>query len=146
MVVGRSRVSMSRIAIAAVAATVADMLYGFVVYGLLLGSSFDQYPGVYRGSADTSHMGDLVLGVALIMFAASFIYTKGYEGRGAVAEGIRFGSVLGTMMVGMNVVYFAILNIGRRIALMSAAAAFVEFVVIGLVIAFVANPAPMKRV
>jgi hypothetical protein len=134
-----------RLAMTAVVAMVADMIYGFLVFGMLLASSFDQYPGVYRGSADTSHLGYLALGVLIIMFPAVFIYAKGYEGKGAVAEGLAFGCVMGTIMVGMNVVYFAILNIGRSLALKAAAASFVEYLVVGLVIGLVANlPAPAK--
>jgi len=133
-----------RIALAGVVATVADMVYGYLVYGLWLGPSFDQFPGVFRGSNDMSHMGYLVLGVFLVMLPAAFIYTKGYEGKGAVAEGLPFGSVMGTLMVGVNVINYAILNIGRKLTVVMGAAAFVEFVLIGLVIALVASPASAK--
>jgi hypothetical protein len=135
-----------RLALTVVVATVADMIYGFLVYGLLLGASFDQYPAVFRPSSDMSHVGYLVLAVLFIMLAAAFIYTKGYEGRGAVPEGLRFGCVVGTLMVGVAIVNFAILNIGRRLTLLMAAAGFVEWLIMGVVIALVANPAaPVRR-
>jgi hypothetical protein len=137
---------MGRVALAAVVATVADMVYGFVVYGTLLGSSFDQYPGVFRGSADTSHLGYLVLGVVIVMFALAFIFVRGYEGRGPLLEGARFGCVIGTLMVGVNIINFAILNIGRQLTLKMCGAALVEFVLVGIVIALVANPAARKAV
>jgi hypothetical protein len=38
----------SRVAVAAVAASVADMVYGYVVYGQILGGEFALYPAVYR--------------------------------------------------------------------------------------------------
>src|SRR5262245_39824141 len=80
-----------RLALTAVAATVVDMIYGFVVYALLLGSSFNAFPGVYRPADDTSHMGYLALGVFIIMIAATFIFLRGYEGGSAAVEGARFG-------------------------------------------------------
>lgn len=131
-----------RLAITAVVATVVDMIYGFVVYAMLLGSAFDAYPGVFRPSNDTSHMGYLVLGVLIVMICASFIFIRGYEGRGALAEGVRFGCVIGTLMVGVTIVNYAILNIGRGLTLRMAVAGFVEWLLIGAVIGLVAKPRP----
>ena len=40
--------SVARIALAAVVATVVDAVYGFVVYGNVMTSEFGRYPNVYR--------------------------------------------------------------------------------------------------
>ena len=133
----------SRLVAAAVAATVADMIYGFVVYGLLLAGQFGRYPGVYRPAEDMSYMPVLVAGAFVATLAATFIYSKGYEGRSGVEEGLRFGAVLGLFAVGyVAMVNYAVLNIGRRLALSLAAAGFVEWLVVGLVIGLVYKPAP----
>ena len=137
---------MGRVALTAVVATVVDMVYGFLVYGMLLGPTFDQYPGVFRGSSDTSHIPYLAAGVFLVMFAAAYAYPKGYEGGSAVREGLCFGAVVATLMVGMNVINYAVLNVGRRLTLMMSAAAIAEFLLIGLVIALVSNPARPAKV
>ena len=134
--------NVGRLALAAVVATVVDMAYGFVVYGLLLASQFAQYPGVYRPADDTSHMPYLALGILIAMAAACVIYAKGYEGRSGLEEGLRFGVVLGVFIVGYTaIVNYAVLNIGRRLALSMAAAGFVEWIVVGVVIGLVYKPA-----
>jgi hypothetical protein len=129
-----------RLALAAVVATVADMVYGFVVYAQLLGTSFNAFPGVFRPADDTSYMGYLALGVLIVMFCASFIYARGYEGGAPISEGVRFGCVLGTFMVGVALINYAILNVGRMLTLKMAVAGFVEWLIMGTVIALVARP------
>ena len=141
-----------RLVAAAVAGTVADMAYGFVVYGMLLADQFGHYPGVYRPADDMSHMPILICGAFVAAVAATFIYSKGYEGRSGVEEGLRFGAVIGLFGVGYAaMVNYAVLNIGRRLAVSMAAAGFVEWLVVGLVIGLVYKPvykpaaAPSRR-
>ena len=137
----------SRLAAAVVAGTIADMAYGFVVYGMLLAGQFGRYPGVYRPAADMSYMPVLVAGALVAVLAATFIYSKGYEGGSGVEEGLRFGALIGLFSVGyVAMVNYAVLNIGRRLALGLAAAGFVEWLVVGLVIGLVYKPAtPASR-
>ena len=40
----------ARLALAAVAATIFDAVYGFLVYGMLLVPDFSRYPAVYRSN------------------------------------------------------------------------------------------------
>jgi hypothetical protein len=132
-----------RVASAAVAATVADIVYGFLVYGTLLAGEFAKFPAVYR-AADVG-MGYLPLmfaGLFVAMLVAAIIYAKGYDGGSGVAEGARFGVLLGvfvaTVFAGVN---YATLNIGRRHSLMMAVAGFVEWILVGIVIGLVYKPA-----
>lgn len=137
-----------RLAIAAVAAAVADMAYGFVAYGVLLANQFAAYPGVYRPAADTSYMGYLFGGILLAMFPAAYIYAKGYEGRGGLTEGLRFGCVMGTLMLGYGaLVNYSVLNIGFGLGAGMAAVVFVEWLLVGVVIGLVYKPAavPARR-
>ena len=133
----------TRLALAAVAATVWDACYGFLVYGMLIAPEFARYPAVYR----SNEVGQMYLplmfgGLFIAIVAAAIVYAKGYEGGSRVAEGSRFGLLLGVFVVfafaGVN---YAVLNIGRRLAVMVAAAGFVEWLVIGLVIGLVYKPA-----
>jgi hypothetical protein len=133
----------ARLALAAVAATVFDAIYGFVVYGMLLAPEFARYPGVYRSNEAGQAFLPLMFGGLLIaILAAAIIYAKGYEGGSGVAEGARFGLLLGVFVVfafaGVN---YAVLNIGRRLAVMTAAAGLVEWLVIGTIIGLVYKPA-----
>ena len=139
--------NVSRLALAAVAATVFDVVYGFLVYGTLLASAFNRHAAVYR-SAETGpgYLPLMFAGVLVASFAAAMIYAKGYEGGSGAAEGVRFGLLLGVFVVaafaGVN---YAVLNIGRHLALMAAAAGFVEWTAIGTIIGLVYRPLPGSR-
>jgi hypothetical protein len=131
-----------RLVAAAAVGTVTDMIYGFVVYGQLLAGQFGQHPGVYRPAADMSYMPVLVAGSFVACLAAAMIYSKGYEGRSGAEEGLRFGALIGLFGVGYAaLVNYAVLNIGRTLALSMAAAGFVEWLVVGVVIGLVYKPA-----
>ena len=127
---------------AAVAATVADFIYGFVVYGTLLTSSFARYPGVYRAGAEQmAFMPYGAAGIFLAMVAATMIYAKGYEGGSGVAEGARFGVLIALFAIGYaTIVNFATINLGRRHTLLMAAAALGEWVLAGIIIGLVYKP------
>ncbi len=132
-----------RLAAAAVAATVVDAIYGYLVYGLLLASDFAKFPGVYRPA-------DVGMAYLPLMFAFLFVallvvalmFAKGYEGGRGVAEGVRFGALLGIFVaMAFNGVNYATLNIGRMHSLRMAIAGFVEWTLIGVVIGVVYKPA-----
>jgi hypothetical protein len=140
--------NVGRLALAAVVAFVVDMAYGFIVYGNLLASQFARVPDVFRGPSETAYVPYLALGILIAMFPAVYIYAKGYEGRSGVDEGLRFGAVIGTFVVGNSVVVnYAVLNVGRRLTLSMAVAALVEWLIIGVVIGLVYKPAavPSRR-
>ena len=136
-----------RLALAAVAATVFDVVYGFLVYGTWLSSEFLRHAAVYR-SAETGpgYLPLMFGGVLIASFAAAAIYAKGYEGGSGVAEGARIGLLLGVFVVSAFAgVDYAVLNIGRKLALMTAAAGFVEWLAIGTIIGLVYKPMPGSR-
>jgi hypothetical protein len=131
-----------RLVAAAVAGFVVDALYGFLVYGMLLGSQFAAYPAVYRPADDTSHMPVLFAGIFIGVLTAAYLYAKGYEGGSGASEGARFGAALGVFVGGYStLVNWAVLKIGRPLAMSMALAAFVEWVIIGVVIGLVYKPA-----
>jgi hypothetical protein len=108
-----------RIVIAAIAATVVDAVYGFVVWGQVLGAEFARYPEIYRTGADqTGYLPLMFVGIVVGMFFAAWIYAKGYEGGSGLLEGVRFGAVMGLLigayMAGVN---YGIIRIGKRMAL-----------------------------
>src|SRR5207249_7035182 len=107
-----------RLAAAAVAAAVVDMVYGFVVYGMLLQGQFNQYRGIYRPPEDMSYMAYLMLGILIGTFTATYIYAKGYEGGAGALEGARFGACIGVFVGAyIGLVNYAVMNLGRRITL-----------------------------
>jgi|SRR6516225_4335156 hypothetical protein len=133
-----------RLAIAAVVATVFDAMYGYLVYGVLFAPEFARYPGVYRSAeAGQAYLPLMFGGLLIAIVAAAIVYAKGYEGGTGVAEGMRFGVLLGLFVVfTFPSVNYATLNIGRKLAAMTAAAGFVEWLFIGTIIGLVYKTAP----
>jgi hypothetical protein len=131
-----------RLALAAVAATVVDGVYGFLVYGNIISGEFARYPAIYRSSeVQTGYLPMMFVGILFAMLVASYLYAKGYEGGNGLQEGMRFGVLVGLVMVGYVAgVNYAIMNIGKRMALYYALAGLVEWVVVGMTIGFVYRP------
>ena len=131
-----------RIAVAAVAATVVDAVYGFLVYGTLLSSQFARFPGVYRSNdVGPAYLPLMFAGILIAMVAVATIYARGYEGGAGAAEGVRFGVLFGVFASAFYAgVSYATLNIGRRMALDLAVAGFVEWVIVGAAIGLVYKP------
>jgi len=138
-----------RLVLAVIVATIVDACYGFGVYGGLLSGQFAQYPAVYRtGEAGQAYLPLMFAGLLVAIAAAALMYAKGYEGGSGAAEGLRFGFVLGLFVFfAFSGVNYAVLNIGRPLALSAGIAGLVEWTIIGLVIGLVYKPAhvPARR-
>jgi hypothetical protein len=136
-----------QIVLAATAATIVLLTYGFLVYGTLIAQDYNPYPGVYRSAQDSkSHMPLAFAGLFVAMLVATLMYAKGYEGGSGVAEGARFGLLVGIFVacvcVGTN---YATLNIGSKLALEQAVATLVEWPLYGIVIGLLYRPDVGKR-
>ena len=132
-----------RIVLAAVAGTIVDALYGFLVYGQILQGKFSALPAVYR-QPDTAvaYMPFLFGGTFLAMLAAAYIYSKGYEGGSGAKEGLAFGLAIGLFAAGYaSLVNYATLNLDPSLGMAMVAAALVEWIIDGMVIGLVYKPA-----
>jgi hypothetical protein len=133
-----------RLVAAAAAALVADVVYGFLVYGMLMKSEFEKYPGVYRGAEDgMAHLPLMFAGVFLAMFPLAAIYAKGYEGGSGAAEGTRFGVLLGAFAaLFFGSVNYGVLILNKKLSLMLGGAGFFELLLVGIVIGLVYKGTP----
>ena len=136
-----------RLVAAALAGTVVDAVYGFLVYGTLLAGQFARYPNVYRpNDAPPVFLMCMFGGIFVAMLAAVAIYSKGIESKGGAAEGMRFGALLGVFLGAFfSSISYGTLNIGRKLAAMMAVAGFVEWVLVGTVIGAVYRVARAPR-
>jgi len=139
--------SYGRLALAAAVATLADGIYGFVVYGNIISGEFARYPAIYRSTeTQTAYLPVMFLGLFFAMLVATYLYAKGYEGGSGVQEGMRFGVLIGLLTVGYVAgVNYAIMNIGMRMAAAYALAGLVEWVVVGMVMGFIYHPVAKVR-
>jgi len=132
-----------RIVLAGVVGTFVFFASGFLVFGLLpLARFYAPYPGVYR--AKDAVLSYFPIGMASTLVAIvvlALIYAKGYEGGAGLAEGARFG-----VLVGLFVVFavvgdeYVTLNIGRDLALAMAGGRLVEWTIVGMSIGLVYKP------
>jgi hypothetical protein len=125
-----------RLVAAALAGTVVDAVYGFFVYGTLLASEFRRFPTVYRpNDAAPVFLMCMFCGIFVAMLAAVVIYSKGIESKGGVAEGVRFGALIGVFVgVLFASISYGTLIIGRKLTAMIAVAGVVEWILVGTVI------------
>jgi hypothetical protein len=132
----------ARIVAAAVAATVVDAVYGYVVWGKLLAGEFERYPAIYRPGDDMSAFPLMFAGILVGMLFAAWIFAKGYEGGSGLKEGLTFGIVMGLFLAAyFSGVNYGIMRIGKKMALTYAAGGFGEWLVAGLAIGLVYKPA-----
>jgi len=133
-----------RLALAALGAFGAYFVLGGLSFALFpsLASEFRKYPAVYRpqdGMKAVMPAGMAAMLVAMVTLAV--IYAMLYQGGSGVAEGARFGALIGVFSVCAFVVHnYVNLNIGLRLTLEQAAAYFVEWTVAGIVIGLIYRP------
>jgi len=136
--------NLSRIALAALGAFVAYFVLGGLAFGLLpLKNEFRNYPAVYRSAEGIkSAMPVGMAAMFLSMLVLAVIYAMLYKGGSGVAEGARFGGLIGVFAVCAFVVHnYVNLNIGLKLTLEQAAAYLVEWIVAGIVIGVIYRPA-----
>jgi hypothetical protein len=129
-----------RLALAAVGATVADFVYGFVVYGNLLTSSFLAQGGIYRSAeAQMEHMPVGAAALLLAMVVAAMLFSvSNFRG---VGGGLQFGLLLAVFVIGTSVVVnYATLNMSEDHAARMVLAALGEWLVCGAVIGLIYRP------
>ena len=134
------RMNYTRLALAAVAATVADFAYGFAIYGNVLTSSFLEQGAIYRGAeAQMEYMPIGAAGIVLAMVAAAMLLAvSNFRG---VGGGLQFGLLLAVFAIGTGVVVnYATLNMTEDHAARMMLAALGEWLLVGAVIGLVYKP------
>jgi hypothetical protein len=134
-----------RIALASLSAFVAYFVVGGLSFVALPGlkNEFLKYPAVYRsqeGIKSVMPAGMAAMFVAMVALAV--IYAMIYKGGSGVAEGARFGALIGVFAVGSFVVHnYVNLNIGVKLTLQQSVAYFLEWLIVGLVLGLIYRPA-----
>ena len=133
-----------RLVLAALAAFVAYMGAGALVFGLIpsLRSEFLKYPAVYRDqSGQMSHMPIGMIGIFISILSLAALYTLIYQGGSGLAEGARFGTLIGAFVIGAFTIHnYVNLNIGLKLTLQQSFAYFFEWLIVGLVIGLIYQP------
>jgi len=136
-------VNYSRIALAGLGATVVYFVLGFLLFGLSpLTKEYAQFPAVYRTPESMKRVAPIgMLGMLLSITALAALYALSYRGGSSVAEGARFGVLVGIFALGSFVLHnYVNLNIGLRLTLGQAFAYLIQWIVAGIVIALIYGP------
>ena len=136
--------NLARLLLAAAAAFVVYFALGFAFFaaGPLRGE-FARYPAVYRSPESIKAvMPAGMAGMALAMLVLAILFSMIQRGGSGLAEGARFGVLVGVFSVCAFVVHNHVnLNIGWRLTLGQAVAYFVEWTAVGIAIGLVYRPA-----
>lgn len=133
----------SRIALAGLGATVVYFAIGFLLFALLpLADEVRQFAAVYRTPESMKRVAPVgMVALLLSMTALAALYALVFRVGSAVAQGVRFGLLVGVFAAGSFVLHnYVSLNIGPRLALLQAVAYFVQWVGSGVVIALLYRP------
>ena len=132
-----------RLGLAALGGTIASFAVGFLVMFLVpaLFEEARKYPAVFRREEEMMAVMPIAFGasfVAILVVAVIFAMTR--QGGSGVTKGARLGALIGVFAM-CNVLHnFVNLNIGLKLAVGQAAAYFVQWTIVGLVIALIYIP------
>jgi hypothetical protein len=133
----------SRIALAGLGATVVYFAIGFLLFALLpLADEVRKFAAVYRPPESMKQVAPVgMVALLLAMMALAALYALAFRDGSSVAQGVRFGFLVGVFAAGSFVLHnYVSLNIGLRLALLQAVAYFVQWVGSGVVIALIYRP------
>lgn len=130
-----------RVGLAALAAWVTYMVLGFLIHGVMLDDMWQALirDGVARSTVNANAL--LPIGMALALpgaFAFAYAYAKGYEGGSGFQEGLRFGVLVGLVLVIFGIVWnYIVFPLPMNYLTSVAVATVVEFAALGMVVGLV---------
>ena len=134
----------SRLALAALGAMVASFAFGFLVMWLVpaLLEEGHKYPAVFRSKEEMMSVMPIGLVATFVaILVAAIIFAMINPGGSGAAAGARFGVLIGIFVVCAFVLHnYVNLNIGLKLALGQAAAYFLQWTIVGIVIGLIYKP------
>ena len=132
----------SRLGLAALGGMVASFAFGFLVLWLVpaLIKEGHKYPAVFRPKEEmmtVMPIGLVATFISILVVAIIFAMTGG----SGTTDGARYGVLIGVFVVCAFVLHnYVNLNIGLKLALGQAAAYFVQWTIVGIVIGLIYKP------
>jgi hypothetical protein len=134
----------SSLALAALGGTVASFAFGFLVFWLLPGliKEGHKYPAVFRPKEEMMKVMPIgFVATFMSILVVAIIFAMMHQGGSGTTQGARFGVLIGIFVVCAFVLHnYVNLNIGLKLALGQAAAYFVQWTVVGIVIGLIYKP------
>jgi hypothetical protein len=134
----------SSLGLAALGATVAYFVFGFLVMWLVpsLINESRKYPAVFRPVEEMKTVMPVGLVATFIaILVVAVIFAMMHPGGSGAMEGARFGVLIGIFVVCAFVLHnYVNLNIGLKLALMQTVVYFVQWILVGIVIGLIYKP------
>jgi hypothetical protein len=131
----------SRIALAALGATVAYFVLGGILFSALpsLQKEFMKYPAVFRTQDDMKRVMPMgMISILVAIFVVAVLYAMAYPAGGGVLDGARFGALIGVFAVcGFALHNHMLLNIGLKLTVGQAVSYFVQWLVVGIAVSLI---------
>jgi len=131
--------------IAFVAAYIVCHVIGFLVHGIWLDPTYQALAAIFRPKAEMdAMMWQMFVSSAIAIFAFSYIFTKGYEGKG-IMEGVRYGFWI-ALLVGIPTAMDQhwVYPVPADLAIKWGVSNVVTWVVLGAVVAAIYKPDAAK--
>lgn len=130
--------------LAALGGTVAYFAFGFLVFWLVpaLINESRKFPAVFRPKEEMMKVMPIGFVATFIsILVAAIIFAMTHQGGSGTTEGARFGILIGIFVVCAFVLHnYVNLNIGLKLALGQAVTYFVQWTIVGVVIALIYKP------
>jgi hypothetical protein len=129
-------VTMKKVLLAFVVVFVFFELYGYLVDGVLLASTYQSLQNIWRQDMDRlMWVFQVIMLVGAFFFV--FVFSRGYEGKG-IMEGVRYGLYIGIWM-GMGFAYgtYAMIAIPYSLAVTWFVSTIIQYIIAGILAALV---------
>lgn len=132
----------SRLTLAAVLAWLAFCVIGFIAHGVLMDDLYAAHRSILRPDTESNARLPLSFAVSLVgFFAFAYAYAKGYEGGSGAAEGLRFGVLIGVMLIAFVTIWdYMIFPLSRTFLLAMVIDYIVEFAIYGAIVGAIYRP------
>lgn len=124
--------------------SVAALLLGFLVHGLLLAGDYKALGALYRPEAEqVNYMPYTIAAHVLIGFAMTWIYRHGVDsGKGVLGQGLRFGLAMALFAtIPGYLVYYAVQPLPAALVHKQMLFATIGMLLLGVLVAYL-NPRP----
>jgi hypothetical protein len=127
---------MKKVLIGWVVVFVAFTAMDFVIHGIILAKAYQETASLWRPDMESLMWVYQVIGL-IGSFFFSFIFSKGYEGKG-IAEGARYGLYIGIWMsTGMAYGTYGMIAIPYSMAIQWFLYGIIEYVIGGIILALI---------
>jgi hypothetical protein len=129
-----------RVAAAALVAWLAYLVVSFAVNTFVLADLYARHAHVFRPQGEMNLV--LGFGATLVGFLAfAYAFAKGFEGSSGIQEGLRFGVVVGILLVCFGVVWnYITMPVSASLAVAWAVDTVLEMALYGMVVGAVYKP------